>query len=285
MASQVFKAGNTALITGGANGIGLALAKKCYGYGMRVVIVDINRENLDLAKKSVGDQISIFVMDVSKIGEWNTLKGEVLKKFGKIDLLALNAGIGRRGSWTETSYFQQIMDVNLFGVIHGISTFLPSIQESASAAAPAAIIITGSKQGITNPPGNPAYNSSKAAVKSLAEHLSWDLRAVDGQVASIGVHLLIPGWTYTGLSGAQPGSVEGKPQGAWSGEQVVDYLEKKIGEGQFYVICPDNDVTEETDKKRMLWSIGDAVQGRPPLSRWREDWKEKASQAIADMKV
>jgi len=95
----------------------------------------------------------------------------------------------------------------------------------------------------------------------------------------------VPGWTYTGLSGGKPGSVEGKPAGAWSPEQVVDYAEEKVKEGQFWIICPDNDVSEETDKRRMLWSVGDIVEGRPPLSRWREDWKDKAAEGVKNIKL
>ncbi len=87
------------------------------------------------------------------------------------------------------------------------------------------------------------------------------------------------------MSGGKPGSVEGKPEGAWSPEQVVDFLEEKMKKGSFYVICPDNDVTEEMDKRRMLWSVGDVVEGRPPLSRWRDEWKEKAEEGMAKMKV
>lgn len=87
----------------------------------------------------------------------------------------------------------QTLQTNLFGVINGINTFLPVVQE-ASKAKQTAIVITGSKQGITNPPGNPAYNASKAAVKTLAEHLSWDLKD-----SNTSVHLLVPGWTFTGM--------------------------------------------------------------------------------------
>lgn len=170
------------------------------------------------------------------------------------------------------------MDVNLFGVINGISTFLPSIQSSASKTKPSAIIITGSKQGITNPPGNPAYNASKSAIKTLAEHLSYDLRDT-----SVSVHLLVPGWTFTGLTGG--GGLKEKPAGAWTAEQVIEYLEKKMGEEKFYVICPDNDVTEETDKKRMLWTMGDVVNGRPPLTRWRPEFKSEAEEWMAKQKV
>ena len=166
------------------------------------------------------------------------------------------------------------MDTNLFGVINGISTFLPSLRAQKQ---PTAIVITGSKQGITNPPGNSAYNASKAAIKSLAEHLSYDLRHTPTSV-----HLLVPGWTLTGLTG---GKTKEKPEGAWAPEQVAEYLEKKMEEGKFYVICPDNDVTEEKDKKRMLWGVGDIVEGRPPLSRWRDGYKDDHEAWMVKQKV
>jgi len=253
------------------------MAKKCYSYGMNVAIVDNNKATLKAAEKSVGEKILAYEMDVSKIDEWRNLKDKIESSYGRIDLLHLNAGIGLKSTWEDTSYFQRIMDVNLFGVIHGISTFLPSITASATSSNPAAIILTGSKQGITNPPGNPAYNASKSAVKTLAEHLSFDLR--DGPV---GVHLLVPGWVFTGLSGGGPlDAPKEKPKGAWTGEQAVEFLEKKMSEGRFYVICPDNDVSEEMDRKRMLWAVGDVVEGRPPLTRWRPEWKERAEEWMA----
>ena len=99
--------------------------------------------------------------------------------------------------------------------------------------------------------------------------------------------MLVPGWTFTGLSGNDPskkGEKE-KPQGAWWPEQVVDYLEAKMEEGKFYVICPDNDVSEEMDKKRMLWDRLDLVKGRPPLTRWREDYKIEAEKGIKNMET
>ena len=167
------------------------------------------------------------------------------------------------------------MDTNLFGVINGISTFLSSLRAQTS---PTSIVITGSKQGITNPPGNPAYNASKAAVKSLAEHLSYDLRATPTSV-----HLLVPGWTFTGLTGG--GKTKEKPEGAWAPEQVAGYLEQKMGEDVFYIVCPDNDVSSEKDKKRMLWSVGDVVNERPPLSRWRDKYKEEAEDWMAKQVV
>ena len=86
-------------------------------------------------------------------------------------------------------------------------------------------------------------------------------------------------------SGNVPGEKKEKPDGSWSPEQVKDFMVSKMGEGRFYIICPDNDVSEETDKKRMLWSVGDIVEGRPPLTRWRADFKEEAEEWMAKQSV
>ncbi|KAK0651199.1 hypothetical protein B0T16DRAFT_403329 [Cercophora newfieldiana] len=275
--TAVFKPSNTAVITGGASGIGLALAKRCLSNSMKVLVADCDDDLLSLLQ-SQHSSIIPFKMDVGNPSDWERLKAKVDEVFtGKINLLALNAGVGTPSSWSDPYSFTKILNTNLYGVINGITTLLPAVK-AAAAASSTAIVITGSKQGITNPPGNPAYNASKAAVKTLAEHLDWDLRGE----ANISVHLLVPGWTFTGLSGGRPtagGSEREKKQaGAWWPEQVVDYLQTKMDEAKFYIICPDNDVSEETDKRRMLWSVGDVVEGRPPLTRWRDEWKGKAQE-------
>ncbi|CAG9991050.1 unnamed protein product [Clonostachys byssicola] len=279
-ASAVFAPGATALITGAAAGIGLAVAKLCQSKGMNLFLVDINADDLEAAKKALSTEtnnVVTAVADVSSTSYWQSLKATAADHFGSIELLVLNAGKGMKGGWGEEDYFRQTLETNLFGVIHGINTFLPVVKK-ASESKPTSIVITGSKQGITNPPGNPAYNASKAAVKSLAEQLSYDLRE-----SSTSVHLLVPGWTFTNLAGAL--HFKEKPAGAWLPEQVADYLYRKMEQDKFYVICPDNDVTEETDKKRMLWSTGDIVYERPPLSRWREDWKEEAADTMAKTQI
>ncbi|KAF2790342.1 short chain dehydrogenase/reductase [Melanomma pulvis-pyrius CBS 109.77] len=279
---SVFRKGSTALITGGASGIGLAVAQLCLKQGMRVVVVDLNTTTLELARKTLdgGDDVAIYTADVAKEEDWKGLKGEVGRKFGDVDFLMLNAGVGTRGTWGDSDYFQKIFSTNLFGVVNGLNTFVPSFQARSPASNPSAIVITGSKQGITNPPGNAAYNASKAAVKSLAEHLSFDLKG-----NSTSVHLLVPGWTFTGLSGNAPGSQATKPSGAWHASQVVDYMYQKMQDGKFYIICPDDDVSETTDKKRMLWSAGDVVNGRPPLTRWRPEYKDEAEKWMAECDV
>jgi len=148
---SVFTKGNTALITGAASGIGLAVAKLARSHGMKLALVDNNADLLKQAKESIGTEqtTETYTVDVSKIEQWTDLKDKVKSAFGDVDLLMLNAGIGATGGWENVAYFHKIMDTNLFGVINGISTFLPVIQ-SQQKAKPSAIVITGSKQGITN---------------------------------------------------------------------------------------------------------------------------------------
>ncbi|KAI5254077.1 short chain dehydrogenase/reductase [Aureobasidium subglaciale] len=295
MASAVFQANRTALITGGASGVGFALAQLCQKYGMNVALVDKSTEGLEKAKEILsgsarnGQKTEVYDMDVSELPQWRSLKSEIEAKFGLVDLLVLNAGasfkpsqgFGALGTWLDPSYHHKTYDTNVFGVLNGIAAFLPLLQNKNT---PSAIVITGSKQGITNPPGgnNPAYNASKATLKHLAEHLAHDLREASPLIST---HLLIPGWTYTGFSGnAGPIPDEKakakKPEGAWLGSQVAEYGVKKMCEGQFYIVCPDDDVSEELDKARMAYAVGDVVEGRPALSRWHEEYKDSAAEWI-----
>jgi hypothetical protein len=82
-------------------------------------------------------------------------------------------------------------------------------------------------------------------------------------------HLLIPGFVFTGLTAK--GRQE-KPEGAWTPDQTVNFMLESLERGDFYILCPDNDVTRETDERRILWSAGDIVENRPPLSRWHPDY-------------
>lgn len=282
-APAAFQKGNTALITGGASGIGLALAKRLLSHGLRVLVADKDISSLSSSPET--KDLLTFEMDVSNLESWTRLKSHIDDVFnGQLNVLALNAGryLPTSFSNSDPTDFYATMQTNLFGVINGVTTLLPLVCQSARGGkGKGAVVITGSKQGITNPPANPAYNASKAAVKSLAEHLSFDLAK---EHPNVSVHLLVPGWTFTGMTGAASGQKE-KPKGAWWPEQVVDYLEEKMKEGKFYAICPDNDVTEDMDKRRMVWAMGDVVENRPPLTRWRPEWKEKAEEGINKLDV
>ncbi|KAL7276794.1 hypothetical protein RUND412_000218 [Rhizina undulata] len=269
MSHPVFAASNVALITGAASGIGLALARLCASHNLKLILADINEPLLREAGASLNvpvENLELVKLDVTKREEWRKVKEAVDSKYsGRLDFLALNAGIAKKADWEDVESFQTVLNTNVYGVLNGIAEFLPTLKKNTS---PSSIIITGSKQGITNPPSNPGYNASKSAIKTLTEHLSFDLRETP-----ISVHLLVPGWTFTGMTGG--GVLKEKPAGAWSPDQVAERLYEKMGKNEFYVICPDNDVSEETDRKRIAWAAGDLTEGRPALSRWRPEFAEE----------
>jgi hypothetical protein len=87
----------------------------------------------------------------------------------------------------------------------------------------------------------------------------------------VSAHLFIPGFVFTPLTAH--GRTE-KPQGAWTPEQTVDFMIARVEAGDFYVLCPDNDVPRSLDERRILWAAGDIVENRPPLSRWHPDYAD-----------
>jgi NAD(P)-dependent dehydrogenase (short-subunit alcohol dehydrogenase family) len=265
---------HVAVITGGASGIGLAAAMRFAQFGMKVCIADLGADRLKeaatkLASVAPGgaDSIVTAAVDVSRVDDVMALQAMVEKRFGGTDILMNNAGIGPdSNSFGPLENWQRILAVNLWGVIHGTQAFAPHMIERGR---PGLIINTGSKQGITTPPGNPAYNVSKAGVKALTEALQHELRNTDG--CRISTHLMIPGHVFTGLTAR--GRTE-KPAGAWTPEQTVDFMVARIDAGDFYILCPDNDVPRSLDERRMLWAAGDIVENRPALSRWHPDYAE-----------
>jgi len=278
-AHPAFASGNVAVITGAADGIGLAAAKKFTSLGMRVCMADVDADKLEQATAEVPAAVEhaeavAMPTDVSKLDELQQLRDRVFDRYGQVDVLMNNAGIGRpTDSWTEYENWERVLGVNLWGVINGVHAFAPSMIEQGT---PGLIINTGSKQGITSPPGSPAYNVSKAGIKAATEALEHSLRNTKG--CRISAHLLVPGFTYTGMMRR---FLPEKPEGAWTAEQVVEFLLESVGRGDFYVLCPDNDVTREIDNKRMEWAMGDLIHNRPPLSRWHPDY-EKAFEAFMD---
>ena len=265
---------NVAVITGGASGIGLAAATRFAAMGMNVCIADLGIDALRAAEAKLssaspagGANIMIARIDVSSRDELTALESDVRQRFGGTDILMNNAGISPGAKMFGTlENWQRLLAVNLWGVIHGTQVFAPHM---IGRGRPGLIINTGSKQGITTPPGEPAYNVSKAGVKAFTEALQHELRNTDG--CRISAHLLIPGHVFTGLTAR--GRTE-KPPGAWTPEQTVDFMIKSLEAGDFYILCPDNDVPRSLDERRMLWAIGDIVENRPALSRWHPDYAE-----------
>ena len=277
--------GNTAVITGGAAGIGLAAAVAFARAGLNVCIADLGAERLKAAAKHVAEaaprgtaQVMTAEADVSRFEDVTALAAAVTSRWGRTDILMNNAGIqpgsgmfGPRANW------ERVMAVNLWGVINGMQAFVPQMIQQQR---PGLVINTGSKQGITTPPGDPAYNVSKAGVKVATEALAHELRNTEG--CRITAHLLIPGFVFTELTAK--GRTE-KPAGAWTPEQTVDFMLERIAAGDFYILCPDNEVTRALDEKRILWAAGDIVENRPPLSRWHKDHGEAFAAYLRTGKV
>ena len=267
MLEDILKPGSVAVVTGGAGGIGLAAASRFAATGASVCIADLGEERLEAAAASLAevspqgaDGVMTMEADVSRRADLEALEAAVAARFGGTDILMNNAGIQPgSGMFGPTENWERILGVNLWGVINGSKVFVPKMVERGR---PGMIINTGSKQGITTPPGDPAYNVAKAGVKAFTEALAHELR---GTGKPLHAHLLIPGFVYTGLTAK--GRTE-KPAGAWTPEQTADFMMERLAAGDFYILCPDNDVTREIDQLRIMWAAGDIVENRSALSRW-----------------
>jgi NAD(P)-dependent dehydrogenase (short-subunit alcohol dehydrogenase family) len=272
-AHPALTAGRVAVISGAASGIGLAAARRFASMGLKVCLADLEAEALERAAAEVAavapaGRAAVLAVptDVSRLDGVQALKEEVYAAFGEVAVLMNNAGTAPGGGpWDHIERWRRVLEVNLWGVIHGVQTFAPAMLAQRTAGA---IVNTGSKQGITCPPGDTAYNVSKAGVKVLTEALAHSLRNEEG--ARISAHLLIPGSTFTGMTSR--GRSE-KPAGAWTPDQVIEMLVAGMNQGDFYVLCPDNEVTREIDERRILWAARDITENRPALSRWHADYK------------
>lgn len=297
---ELMKPGYTAVVTGASSGIGRAACFHFASQGMNVFMVDDDAKELAIAQKRCKSNVApgqaqlvlAEVVDVSDETALLSLAAQVFEATGKCHILMNNAGIGRGGdSMTDMSTVERVMSVNTYGPIHGCLAFVPRMKDSGE---PGIIINTGSKQGITMPPGNLTYNMSKAALKVYTEGLEYELmmerRAGKCQLRAA---LLIPGWVNTSIlvksereKAEQAGTEydisqaffhEEKPQkGAWMPNELIDFMINELDHrDRFYILCPDNDVDRLTDNLRIQWTVGDIIENRPPLSRWHPDYKEK----------
>ena len=277
MTHPALTSSSVAVVTGGASGIGLAAAAQFASMGMRVVVVDRAEEKLSDAEAALRSAGAADVMaattDVTDRAQLIELESEVTERFGGADILMNNAGIGVRSSCLgPLDAWEKTLGVNLWGAVHGSQVFLPGM---IARGRPGAVINTGSKQGITTPPGNPAYNVSKSALKTFTEALAHELRNTED--CQISAHLLIPGFVHTPMIGLAE-----IPAAAWTADQTAQFFVDSINQGDFYIMCPDNDVPRALDEKRIAWAVGDIIENRPALSRWHPDYEAAFAAYIED---
>jgi NAD(P)-dependent dehydrogenase (short-subunit alcohol dehydrogenase family) len=282
MPHSALQPGSVAVVTGGASGIGLAAAVRFAQLGLHVCIADLGADRLARAVSQItqaatgGAEVAGFETDVGNVEQVRRLEAAVRARFGGTDVLMNNAAVQPGTSmFGAAANWEKVLGVNLWGVIHGTQVFVPAMIERKR---PGLVINTGSKQGITTPPGDPAYNVAKAGVKAFTEALQHELRNTEG--AQLSAHLLIPGFVFTELTELTARGRAEKPAGAWTSEQTADFMLERLEAGDFYILCPDNDVPRSLDERRILWAAGDVVENRPPLSRWHPDYA-KAFEAFS----
>jgi len=284
MNHPAIRRGSVAVITGAAAGIGFAIARRLCDEGMKVVLFDKDQAALDGAVSKLC-HISPHAKLLAVTGD--VASAEALQQlydratgFGDVSVVVNNAAIANRaGPWHDLSQWRQTMEVNFWSVLAIQHLFTEYLLGKDT---PSAIVNLGSKEGITTPPGNAAYNVSKAALKVLTEQLAHELYVrTKGRVTA---HLLIPGYTYTPMN--FPGMAEGsaKPDAPWTADQVAERMLESMARGDFYLFCEDNEVTRELDQRRMQWSADDMIQNRPALSRWHPAYAEQFKAYVADLK-
>ncbi len=201
--------GKVAVVTGAASGIGLALARRCAGEGMRVVLADVERDPLDAAAKDLAtehgdDRVLAVPTDVRDAAAVDALAAATFERFGTAHLLCNNAGVGVGGlAWTvPADRWRWIVEVNLLSVAHGVRAFVPRMIEQGEGH----VVNTASAAGILTGPGMSPYYATKHAVVALSESLFFDLRLTGG---AVGVSVLCPEWVRTRIADSERNRPEG----------------------------------------------------------------------------
>ncbi|MCX7174496.1 MAG: SDR family NAD(P)-dependent oxidoreductase [Proteobacteria bacterium] len=188
----------TAVITGAASGIGLALALRAAREGMRLVLADIEGEKLKAAAATLGvaaERLSLHTLDVSRDEDIANMADEAFRRFGEVHLVCNNAGVGlTRVTWEHSlKDWEWVLGVNLWSVIHGIRHFVPRMLKQSGDSH---IVNTASVAGLLSTPGMAAYNVSKHGVVTLSETLYSELAALK---SGVGVSVLCPAWVPTAI--------------------------------------------------------------------------------------
>jgi NAD(P)-dependent dehydrogenase (short-subunit alcohol dehydrogenase family) len=211
--------GKIAVVTGGNSGIGLATAKRFLEEGAKVAISGRNQKTLDEAVKTLGKEVLAAKADTANIEETEKFLEAVNRKFGKIDVLFVNAGVAKFAPFAETpeALFDENFDVNIKGAYFTVQKAVPYLNDGAS------IILNTSVAGSTGTPGTSAYAATKAALRSLARTAAAELAD-----RKIRVNAVAPGPIVTPIFGRT-----GLPQQViedWAKELVQDVPMKRLGQ-------------------------------------------------------
>jgi NAD(P)-dependent dehydrogenase (short-subunit alcohol dehydrogenase family) len=271
--------GKVAVVTGGASGIGRAVAEAAAAAGMKVVLADIEESALketEAAMGAAGADVCSVVTDVSVGSSVEELRDEALERFGAVQLVHNNAGVAVGGAmWTVSEAdWTWVLGVNLWGVIHGIRTFVPVMLEQGEGH----VVNTASLAGLTSPGMLGPYNVTKHAVVTMSETLHRDLEAIGSRV---GVSVLCPGFVQTRIADSDRNRPDWAPaaprpegvefQGVVrnlvsGGIRPTDVAEKvlyAVQNNRFYIITHDD--TQAMVEMRMRDILEDRNPSRAPI--------------------
>ncbi len=258
--------GDVAVVTGAASGIGFALAEHFAKAGCNIVAADVAPDELDSAVSRLGKHGTEVIgvrTDVSKEAEVQALAAETLDRFGAVHIVCNNAGVtARTDPWIgPIAAWEWVFGVNLWGVVHGVRTFLPHLVLGGRGH----IVNTASLAGII-PGFDPIYDATKHAVVALSEDLFQNLRTSG---MPVGVSVLCPGWVRTNIVDADrnwPSDLGPVPEPRPGGEVVLTHLRRAIDEGMTPAAVADLVATcVEEDR---FWVFPHAAWMQIAIDRW-----------------
>ncbi len=237
--------GQVAVITGGASGIGFGFARSFGAAGMKLMLGDIEAAALATAEadlSSAGYDVETFVVDVTDAAAVDAFADATYSRFGAAHLICNNAGVvERHEAWGSLEDWKWVIDVDLWGVIHGVHSFVPRMRE---AGAPGHIVNTASTAGILGFPGISSYVAAKHAVVGLSQSLFHEFAMEN---SPLGVSVLCPGVVDTNINsstrnrpGVDPATVDGKMFTGWTEvltpEQVAEIVLAAVQAKQFWIL-------------------------------------------------
>jgi NAD(P)-dependent dehydrogenase (short-subunit alcohol dehydrogenase family) len=273
--------GKVAVVTGGASGLGRAMAERFASAGMRIVLADVEPNALAQAEaemKAAGARVIGVRTDVSRAAEVEALAQKTLAAFGAVHLIANNAGVAPLGNAWENSVAdgEWALGVNLWGVIHGVRVFTPILLAQGGEAH---IVNTASVSGLISPPGSAMYNVTKHAVVTLTETLYHDLAL---KRADIGCSVLCPAYVPTGIVDSErnrPALLRNPARDKTAEQQAREALLRKavtsgklsagdvaqkvyeaVRDERFYIL------THPKIKPSIQWRMEDILQERNPTN-------------------